>query len=547
MRKHSMNWIALLLALALALGGCGAQTDPAETAGPEPDPAQTETPQPVETEPQVLQRQSADGVFTVNFDPNASVNPVRAESVVNMELWSLIYDSAFYLDESFNVRSDVISSYSSDDYIWWVFQVRTDLRFADGSPLTARDVAYSISTARNADYYKGRLGLIVGVSALDASSFAITTSYANSMLPALLTVPIIKRGDYYNNTPLGSGPYWFTLDRSALEPNIFYRYAGELPLDTIYLRDYTDASARITAYEDASLDIVTNDPTGVYNVGYGSSNDIRFFDTANLHFLGVNQYSRYFSSAEARAALTYLVNRSYIAGALMGTEGGVPAVLPVHPRSQLYDAVYAADYAYDPRRAEELLAGSFTDTDEDGVLELVLPDTDSTLDTDIKLIVNNDSPAKLRAARAVADSMNAVGLNTRLYELNWDEYQATLKRGDFDLYYGEVRMGADWNLSYLFRIPGMSDWQNIDWGQNYFRNQDYNYTRLYSAYLAASDTERYERFQELAHYITEHALLVPVCFERRQVLTHRGVVSGLIATQFDLFYNFREWTVHLDP
>lgn len=544
MRKHSKTWIALLLALALALGGCGAQTDPAQPEEQEPDPAETEAPPEAEGQSLTLQRQSADGVFTVNFDPNASCNPVRAESVVNMQLWSLLYDSVFYLDEDFNVRSDVVSSYTSDDYIWWVFQVRGDLRFADGTPLTARDVAYSISTARNADYYKGRLGFIVGVSALDSYSFAITTSYANSMLPALLTVPIIKRGDYYNNSPVGSGPYWFTWDRSALEPNICYRYAGSLPLDTIYLRDYTDASTRITAYEDASLDIVTNDPTGVYNVGYGSSNDIRYFDTTNLHFLGVNQYSRYFSSAEARAALTHLVNRAYIAGVLMGTDCGVPAVLPVHPRSQLYDAVYAADYAYDPRKAERLLAEVFTDTDGDGVLELELPG--ATLDTNIKLIVNNDSAAKLSAARAIADSLNAAGLQTRLYELNWDEYLATLKKGDFDLYYGEVRMGADWNLSYLFRIPGMSDWQNIDWGQNFFRNQDYNYTRLYSAYLAASDTERYERFQEVAHYITEHALLVPVCFERRQVLTHRGVVSGLSATQFDLFYNFREWTVHLD-
>ena len=67
-----------------------------------------------------------------------------------------------------------------------------------------------------------------------------------------------------------------------------------------------------------------------------------------------------------------------------------------------------------------------------------------------------------------------------------------------------------------------------------------------TAFLAAPETERYERFQELAHYIMDTAIILPICFERRQVLTHRGVVSGLVATQFDLFFNIKDWNVNLN-
>lgn len=33
--------------------------------------------------------------------------------------------------------------------------------------------------------------------------------------------------------------------------------------------------------------------------------------------------------------------------------------------------------------------------------------------------------------------------------LPWEEYNAALAAGNFDLYYGEVRLTADWNLTSL--------------------------------------------------------------------------------------------------
>ena len=46
-------------------------------------------------------------------------------------------------------------------------------------------------------------------------------------------------------------------------------------------------------------------------------------------------------------------------------------------------------------------------------------------------------------------------------------------------------------------------------------------------------------------YVAESAAIVPICFERREVLTHRGVVTGVNATQYDVFHNFTEWTIDL--
>ena len=535
--KHT-KYIALVLALVLLLTGCGASEGSGGKAG-------EEDAEIVGLQGQKLtQRQPADHIFSLNYDPEGGTNPVRADSSANMQFWSLLYDSVFRLDEDFRLSSDIVTGYKTDDYIWWVFTVRTDLCFSDGTPLTAVDVAYSIRTAKASAYYAGRLDLIYGISALGEDSFAITTAYADSNLPSLLTIPIIKSGDYYEDWPLGSGLYQLNPARNALIPNPLSRYAGELPLNIIYLKDYTDISKRITAYEESRVDLVTNDPTGMYNVGYGSNNETRYYDTTNMHFIGFNLAGKFFGGLRMRTAMAYAIDREYIASELMGTECGVAAVLPVHPKTPLYDAAYAAEYAYNPKRAEALFKSVIEDLDNDGDPEILV--TGIIVELNIKFIVNNDSSAKIAAARHITEGLNAMGITTHLYELSWEDYTEALEKGDYDMYYGEVRLGTDWDLSYLFEVPGINERLKGEWGQNYFRTQDTVYTENYAAFLAAPDTERYERFQTLAHYLMDTAILLPVCFERRQVLTHRGVVSGMIPTQFDIFYNFRDWTVNLD-
>ena len=37
-------------------------------------------------------------------------------------------------------------------------------------------------------------------------------------------------------------------------------------------------------------------------------------------------------------------------------------------------------------------------------------------------------------------------------ELPWDEYLTALEAGDFDLYFGEIRLTADWDLTDLLSI-----------------------------------------------------------------------------------------------
>ena len=185
-----------------------------------------------------------------------------------------------------------------------------------------------------------------------------------------------------------------------------------------------------------------------------------------------------------------------------------------------------------------------SDYDEDGKLEMLV--TGIVVELNIRFIVNSDSTAKVLAARRICEQLNDIGITTTLYELTWADYIEALETGNFDMYYGEIRLTPDWNLSELLR-PRENRSKDTEFvGMNYSRTRDTNYIALYDRFLGeADDVKRYEEFQDISRYITETGIILPICFERRELLTHRSVASGISATQYDVFHNFNEWTINL--
>ena len=523
---------ALLLAMLTLLSACGKNDDEAEREEEE-----------YFVGDQVVQQTSAeDSVFSVNYDPEGGLNPISAASSNNMLFWSLMYDSVFVVENDFSVTSEIVKEYESTDYEWWVFDIYDNITFSDGTPLTAKDIVYSINRARQYPYYSSRLSCIYGISAMGSDCFAISLDAPNSQLPSHLNIPIVKEGTFGDDVPIGSGPYMLAEEGDRLIAYEGYRHYDSLPVDTVYLKDYMDAAEKISAFEASRIDVVTNDPTGVYNLGYGSSNEIRYFETGNMHYIGFNMQGRYFSNSLARAAVAAAVDRNGIVERYMDT-CAVPAALPVHPVSPLYDEDYAAQFGFDLEKSAALFENfGIKDYDEDGVLEILI--TGIVVEIDINFIVNTDSTVKLEAAREIAEALNSLGIKTTLHELKWEDYVEALEEGEYDMYYGEVKMNPDWDLGYLFEPYTVTrDPDDMDKGMNYANCFDEQYTALYDAYLASPEDARSLAFSTVCQYVMENMAIVPVCFERQQMLTHRGVISGADATQYDIFNRFYNWTI----
>jgi len=439
----------------------------------------------------------------------------------------------FEVDSSYSLSTWIISAYGSEDGISWSFYVNPDVKFWDGSSLTAYDVAYSLSRAKVSGRFKERLSIVQGVSAMDNTLVLVSTYRANMQLPMLLTIPIIKDGSMEETAPMGTGPYMPNSEVTRLDA--FEGNGRGHPVDTVYLKEVVGVEAGIAAFENSELDMVLNDPSSFTNLGYGTANDVRSYPTTNMHFIGFNSESRYFSNMLFRRAMNYIVNRDEIVtSALKGQ--ATSAVLPMNPSCPLYNTSYAELLGYSLSKSLELFdEAEVQDYDNDGLREEMV--TGIPVEIDISFAVCSDSAQKVSAARIIRDSLESLGITVTLKELSKNEFLYALGSGDFDMYYSEVMLTADFDPSVLMLKDRL-----LNYGK-------FNIDGLDTAindYLASTDETRQKNASIMFKAIVESAPIVPVCFERHQVVTHRGVVVGMKPSQYNTFFNIDDWEIHFD-
>lgn len=486
--------------------------------------------------------ESADNVFSLMVDYEKKLNPLSTKSTLNQMVGQLVYDNLFDVSNDFQLSSRILSDwYYVEDSNTWVLTPREDILMHDGEPLTAEDIVYSLSRvySQGLTYYQQRMGHAY-VSSYQGIVY-VAGDYGDSLLPYRLTVPIIRHGSILEEAPVGSGPYMFNEDHTELNRFEDYENAELLPLDTIYLRQFTDAEELITEYESALVDIVLNDPTGIYNMGYGGKNEKRVLNTTNMHYLGFNAYSDFFCYDQYRYALNWIIDRDGIAEDVL--DGAATAsALPIHPDSELFDPELNASFDYDPERCliefEEL---GCRDLDDDGFLEFAM--SGSKVEITVKFLVCADNAVKVLAARRIAEDLRAIGLDVDLKELSWKQYIQALKDGDFDMYYAETAIGPDWNTLPFFE--GLDDEENVT-NLNYGRWYNETAEDAVYAFLAAGEESREEARNVMLQELTFDSYFIPICFEKQEVVSHLGVIFGMDACQHNIFHNMTNWTVNLE-
>ena len=171
---------------------------------------------------------------------------------------------------------------------------------------------------------------------------------------------------------------------------------------------------------------------------------------------------------------------------------------------------------------------------KDRIYREYMPDGLSPLDISLSLIVYADSTFKVSMANKIAADLTSIGIPVKVREMSWDNYQAALKGGRYDLYYGEVALPADFDLSALLKSGGALNYGGISTG---------TYADVISAYLAAPDTGRAAACRTMLQTISDTAPIVPICFEKHCLYVHRGAVGGFSPTKYNIFRNITDWKI----
>ena len=547
MRRISKKVIALLLALAmlLSLSACGSRNN-----GDDQQILEGSAGRDVERAP------AADNVFSVNSNSRYSKNPFIATNHANQLLCDLVYENMIQLDSNFEVirGAGIISEWKCDDTGKnWELTIEPGHYFSDGTEVMPRDVSYSMGFAINSDRYHGRFASYQGASPGEGVVY-VTLGIGDKQFIKLLDLPVIKLGSYGNtseagNTPIGSGPYCYNEAGDALIANEYYPGAEDLPVDTIYLKEYTSADAIISAFEDGYIDVVINDPSSYTNLGYASSNEFHTYATTNLHYVAFNEESTLGKYSIFRIAMQHAFDRSYLVELLHGN--AVAAALPMYPTCSAYPHALEERLSYDLDAVKNILVSAgVQDYDEDGQLEFM---SGSPQEIELNFVVCADSSAKCGIARRFQEDMASIGLKVVVHELTWADYLDALENGEFkagnqkvvvDMYYAEVRLRNNFDLTELLQ-PRTKD--NELTNLNYSRSKDSSIEGRIEQYLAASEGGRADAYYQLCDYITgTSGSLIAIGFEKQQIITRRGVCKGIDPNFGDPLYNFANWEIIFD-
>ncbi len=342
------------------------------------------------------------------FDPHLAVAAGDKEILFNIFEGLYKFSSDGTLNPALATNCTV-----SDDCKEFTFDLRKDVKFHDGSVMTADDVVYSIERAKENIQ---TLGTISGIEKLSEDQVKITLSIANSEFLSQATFAIIPKSvSDINANPVGTGPFKFKeylVGQSVTIVKNEDYWNDSLPyLDEVVFKICADMDSGLLELQNGSIDIfphMTKDKAEMagdnFTMVTGSSNMIQIF--------ALNNAVAPFDNVKVREALNYAVNKDDIIDLTMDGAGTklTTGMNPVIGKA--YDTSLDSTYSQDIEKAKSLLKEAGY---ENGF--------------DMTITVPSNYLVHVNTAEVIADQLKDIGVNAQIEQIDWSTWLSDVYSG----------------------------------------------------------------------------------------------------------------------
>jgi peptide/nickel transport system substrate-binding protein len=249
----------------------------------------------------------------------------------------------------------------------WLFRLRKNVLFHDGSPFTSKDVLFSIDRMVNdsKSLQASNFREVTGVEAPDDYTVVITTKQPSAILLERLNNRFIvsraaveKTGGQLDDYKIGTGPYklvsWQRAGNLVLARNDDY-WRTKPEINEALFRTVKEESARVAGLLAGQADAISNLPIEeIQRVEKNPRTRVERVPGFRMYFLAMNVTHKPFDNKLVRQAFNYSVDPTVILKHIF--EGnGYPLNGPLSSNMIGYDP-NVKRYPRDPKRARELLA-----------------------------------------------------------------------------------------------------------------------------------------------------------------------------------------------
>lgn len=421
MYMKKTGWL-LVMAAAVMLSGCGqknTETGAGQSAG------QTQATNQME---EGAVRDDVIVVMGPTSEPEAGFDPAYGWGAGEHVHEPLIQSTLTVTTPDLKIDYDLATGMEvSEDGMTWTVDIRSDVKFTDGEPLTAEDVAFTYNTLRDTSSVND-FTMLREAEATDGDTVVFHMERPYSIWPYTMAivgiVPEHAYGAEYGEAPVGSGRYmlkqWDKGQQVILEANP--DYYGEAPLMKRVTILFMDEDAAFAAAKSGQVDLAyTAAPYSEQTVnGYEllsfETVDNRGFNlpavpagiTVDKDVAAGNDVT---ADVNVRRAINLAINReAMIENVLNGY--GSPAY-SVCDKMPWYNE--AAQVSYEPQKAAEILDGAGWLAGADGIRE-----KDGVRAAFTLMYPASDSVRQALAADT-ANQLRELGIDVTIEGVGWDD------------------------------------------------------------------------------------------------------------------------------
>jgi peptide/nickel transport system substrate-binding protein len=398
-----------------------------------------------------------------------------------------IYEALVTRGLDMSIEPQLATDWKTTDPNTWVFNLRKDVKFSDGTDMTAKDVVFSILRAKQpTSDFKEYISTISDVKEIDNYTVQVSTSKPNPILLNQLSnifimskkwsidfgATVSQNWDGGEETfsatnAMGTGPFKITL-REPNTKTVFERNSNwwgsmkDNSVSEIHLLPIKNSATRVAALLSGEVDLVTDAP--VQDLArIGNSADHEVVSTAQMRtiFLGMDQAAdklrsgntgdNPFKKKEVRQALYQAIDIEAIKKKVMRGLSE-PAGIITFPGVNGYTEELDKRLPYDVDAAKKLLA-----------------DAGYPKGFDVELRCPNDRYVNDEAiCTAVVGMFGKIGVNVNLFAQTKSKHFKELKEDKGDFYmlgWGVPTLDSHYVFHYLYE-------SGASWNKVNFSNSD---------------------------------------------------------------------------
>jgi peptide/nickel transport system substrate-binding protein len=362
-----------------------------------------------------------------------SLDPRVATDVSSSRIHQLVYNSLVRKDGNSQIVPDLAESFEIQDDRTYRFRLRRNIKFHNGSTLTASDVKATfdgILSEELGSLKKGAYEKLESITVEDEYTIVFKTTepfapFLINMVQGILPKEQAEKVQPSQSIqPIGTGP--FMLDKQEDETYILRSFdqcfTGKPNLSRVIIRVVPDDTIRLMELEKGSIDFLQNNVPPDSLPRLRSNPDLKIMQApgTSFYYLGFNFRLNYPpSDIRVRKALGLAIDRKEIITHILG--GLASQASGVLPEGHWAYNKDIPPMPFNPSEAEKLL-------DEAGYPLK----GNARFSLELKCAQNKQSR---RLSEVIQAELANIGVNLEIRSLEWGTYYDDILRGNFQTYF----------------------------------------------------------------------------------------------------------------